>query len=171
MRKLAARAGVSRTAPYHHFRDKRQLLCGIAEEGFRRFARAVRIAPAGEGQDLVRSDIERFACDYLRFATEHTEFYELMFGGQLWRGGDLDNSLRQQSHRSFRAYVDEVRRWQESGLVRDTLDPLRYAQVSWSTLHGISRFLIDGIYVDQGALETLGCNAADMFWRELGARA
>ena len=35
MRALAGRAGVSRTAPYHHFRDKRELLCAIAEEEYR----------------------------------------------------------------------------------------------------------------------------------------
>ena len=30
LRKLAERAGVSRTAPYHHFSDKNDLLCAIA---------------------------------------------------------------------------------------------------------------------------------------------
>jgi len=34
LRKLAERAGVSRTAPYHHFQDKNDLLCAIAAEGF-----------------------------------------------------------------------------------------------------------------------------------------
>ena len=36
LRKLAERAGVSRTAPYHHFQDKNDLLCAIAAEGFQR---------------------------------------------------------------------------------------------------------------------------------------
>ena len=34
LRKLADRVGVSRTAPYHHFKDKNELLCAIAQEGF-----------------------------------------------------------------------------------------------------------------------------------------
>jgi len=34
LRKLADKVGVSRTAPYHHFKDKNQLLCAIAEQGF-----------------------------------------------------------------------------------------------------------------------------------------
>ena len=39
LRRLAERAGVSRTAPYHHFTDKNALLCALAEDGFRRLAR------------------------------------------------------------------------------------------------------------------------------------
>src|SRR5690554_7850941 len=35
LRQLAERVGVSRTAPYHHFRDKHELLCALATEGFR----------------------------------------------------------------------------------------------------------------------------------------
>ena len=34
MRKLAETAGVSRTAAYQHFKDKRALLIAIAQDGF-----------------------------------------------------------------------------------------------------------------------------------------
>jgi AcrR family transcriptional regulator len=34
LRKLAEKIGVSRTAAYHHFTDKNDLLCAIAEQGF-----------------------------------------------------------------------------------------------------------------------------------------
>ena len=34
LRKLAEDAGVSRTAPYHHFKDKSALLSAIAAKGF-----------------------------------------------------------------------------------------------------------------------------------------
>jgi hypothetical protein len=36
-----------------------------------------------------------------------------------------------------------------------------------STLHGMSRLLIDGIYVDKGTIASIGEAAARMFWREL----
>jgi hypothetical protein len=63
--------------------------------------------------------------------------------------------------------VDGIRHWRDRGLVPAGLDPLRYAQVSWSTLHGMSRLLIDGIYIDSSAREAMCEAAADMFWREL----
>jgi AcrR family transcriptional regulator len=36
LRQLAARAGVTPGAPYHHFTDREELLAAIAEEGFGR---------------------------------------------------------------------------------------------------------------------------------------
>ena len=47
LRKLAERAGVSRTAPYHHFSDKNDLLCAIAAEGFRRRHQKVEVRSPG----------------------------------------------------------------------------------------------------------------------------
>ena len=63
----------------------------------------------------------------------------------------------------------ETPAWQESGQISKNLDPLRYAQVSWSTLHGMSRLLIDGIYVDNQSRNAMCQAAADMLWRELNA--
>ena len=34
LRRLAEEVGVSRQAPYHHFKDKQALLAAIGEEGF-----------------------------------------------------------------------------------------------------------------------------------------
>ena len=34
LRKLAEKVGVSRTATYHHFKDKHDLLCAVAAQGF-----------------------------------------------------------------------------------------------------------------------------------------
>jgi hypothetical protein len=33
--------------------------------------------------------------------------------------------------------------------------PLRIAQLSWSTFHGMSRLVIDGIYVDKTAIDAM----------------
>lgn len=169
MRKLAARTGVSRTAPYHHFKDKQELLCAIAEEGFSRF-RTVFVTPETEtGQPLNKDRISRFVEDYIVFATEHSEYYDLMFGSQLWKTQGLTESLTREAHGTFRVYVDGIRQWKKQGDVSESLEPLRYAQVTWSTLHGMSRLLIDGIYVDRQARNSMCQATADMFWRELTA--
>ena len=167
MRNLAARTGVSRTAPYHHFKDKQELLCAIAEEGFARF-RAVFNPPGTDKDDpLTKARIVRFVDDYIAFATEQSEYYDLMFGSQLWKTEGLTESLTREAHGTFRGYVDGIKAWKKQGAVSDTIDPLRYAQVTWSTLHGMSRLLIDGIYVDRHARNSMCKATAEMFWREL----
>lgn len=172
MRKLATQVGVSRTAPYHHFSDKQALLCAIAEEGFRRFQLfETTIVQAPKTSLLAFEVIEGFVQRYVHFAVENAEYYDLMFGGHLWKDQLLTESLTREAHASFKRYVDGIRQWQEQGAVLPSVDPLRYAQVSWSTLHGMSRLLIDGIYVDQASIEPICQNAARMFWLELTGQA
>lgn len=168
MRNLATRAGVSRTAAYHHFEGKHDLLCAIAEEGFKQFRQVFYPADL-KGDDTVNAArIQRFVRDYIKFATSNSEYYDLMFGSQLWKTEKLTEALTGEAHRAFRSYVDAIRRWQAFGQIAEGVDPLRYAQVSWSTLHGMSRLLIDGIYVDNQSRNAMCEAAADMLWRQLG---
>lgn len=167
MRRLASEVGVSRTAPYHHFRDKQDLLCAIAQEGFRRFREALYPSGIDPERPMTRERVLALVEGYVDFATDSSEYYDLMFGSQLWKTGALTATLTEEAHGAFRAYVDGIRHWRDRGLVPAGLDPLRYAQVSWSTLHGMSRLLIDGIYIDSSAREAMCQAAADMFWREL----
>ncbi len=165
MRRLAARAGVSRTAPYHHFRDKQDLLCAIAEEGFRQFDEVLRASYRADAG--LRQQLRIFVDCYVDFAINRPEYYDLMFGGRLWQTSSVSDTLVQVGHRSFRDHIEQVRRWQALAGVEDGPDPLRVAQVTWSTLHGMSRLLIDGIYVERAAIDSISATAADMFWREL----
>ncbi len=84
LRKLAERAGVSRTAPYHHFRDKNALLCALATQAFSQLDEMIGRQLQGDGS---RERIQHFVSEYLRFATEHPEQYELMFGRTIWKSG------------------------------------------------------------------------------------
>lgn len=163
MRALAARAGVSRTAPYHHFKDKEELLCAIAAEGFSRFIGVLDLDSA----DLSEAGMRRFVRNYLDFAVANAEYYDLMFGSQLWKSGSVNETLRTEAQASFRFYLDQVRGWQQEGKINQRIDPLRYAQVSWSALHGMCRLLIDGIYLDTGSMAPMCDEAGRMFWREL----
>lgn len=167
MRKLAAALGVSRTAPYHHFEDKQALLCAIAEEGFRRFMVSVNIADESvnkSASDQLRAYVER----YIASAVAAPEYYDLMFGGHIWRSPKLTESLKVESYNAFQAYVDGVREWQARGVISNRVDTLRFSQVSWGTLHGLSRFLIDGIYLQGEAVSQMTDTVVAVF---LGAAA
>tara|TARA_B100000446_G_scaffold38056_3_gene33431 strand:+ start:36329 stop:36976 length:648 start_codon:yes stop_codon:yes gene_type:complete len=171
MRKLAARAGVSRTAPYHHFADKQALLCAIAEEGFRRFKLIDREESFDDDGFLSLNVQKAFVNNYVKFARENAQYYDLMFGGHLWESQKLTDSLTREAHASFRVYVERLRKWHQDGRILPSIDPLRYAQVSWSTLHGMSRLLIDGIYMDESAIEPICDNAAQMLWQQLTGKS
>ncbi|WP_240554862.1 TetR/AcrR family transcriptional regulator [Oceanicoccus sagamiensis] len=169
MRKLADRVGVSRTAPYHHFKDKRELLCAIAEEGFRQFRLAIHPPELAGSFSIDQQRIRQLVKDYVDFAIGHSEYYDLMFGSHLWKTEGLTETLKEEAYGAFRSYLDGFSAWQGQPAVTADLDPLRFAQVSWGTLHGMSRLLLDGIYVDDKAREAMCEATAQMFWRALRA--
>lgn len=152
LRRLAERAGVSRTAPYHHFRDKHALLCSLAAEGFQRLGVLVEEARLDPDTDI-EAGLRAFVHAYLRFATEEPEQYELMFGRTLWKGNGVTGELRDVAYHSFRRYAERIGDLLRRAELPPGTRPLRLAQASWATLHGLCRLLIDGIYVDRQDME------------------
>ncbi|MCW8886034.1 MAG: TetR/AcrR family transcriptional regulator [Motiliproteus sp.] len=162
MRKLAERTDVSRTAPYHHFKDKNELLCAIAEQGFQRQDQALKnLSVENPGQDN-RQLFERYVLAYIRYAYENPETYDLMFGKEIWKLGTATESLKQISRTSFRHWVDWIEQLQLQDIVSKQDSTLRVAQASWATLHGLCRLLIDGIYLNPEDLEEMGKTAVRM---------
>jgi len=163
MRKLADRVGVSRTAPYHHFVDKQALLSALAEAGFRRYEAALQQALASA--PTADAQLRAFIRCYLTFALAHPESYDLMFGHSVWKAGVPSESLRGEAHRVFKRYVERVRLWQQQQLLPAGVETLRLAQVTWSTLHGLARLSIDGIYLQPNHLDEL-LDVAERLFRQ-----
>ncbi|MFT5720496.1 MAG: AcrR family transcriptional regulator [Motiliproteus sp.] len=166
MRKLADRVGVSRTAPYHHFRDKQALLSELALKGFRQYCRETDALFADPVLDGVQQ-LEHFVRLYLRFALDNPELYSLMFGQTLWKSGTPSEALRTEAYASFRDFVKRVAGWQQQGVLPDSCEPLRYAQVAWSTLHGLSRLVNDGIYVEASSVDEISSTVLLLFRQQL----
>lgn len=164
LRKLAERTGVSRTAPYHHFQDKNALLCALAIRAFEQLDQLIQQADLDNTNS--KSGIQQFVRDYLRFATENPEQYELMFGRTLWKSGQPSEALKKVAHRSFRRYTQRVSRLFQGRLPSNT-QPLRVAQASWATLHGLCRLLIDGIYVDREDMEAVSEQSVNLMMAAL----
>ena len=79
LREIGARLGVSRTALYRHFADKRALLAAVATEGFRTLRQ--QLVTAWEEGGRGRAAFEAMGVAYVRFAVANPAHYRVMFGG------------------------------------------------------------------------------------------
>jgi AcrR family transcriptional regulator len=158
LRQLAERVGVSRMAPYHHFRDKHDLLCALATEGFRQLDQLIADARLQPGEDLSAS-LGRFVGDYLRFALDNPDRYELMFGRPIWKSAQPSDELRHTAFACFRHYAERITTLIGSARIPLGSKPLRLAQASWATLHGLCRLMIDGIYVNHADMQEVSDEA------------
>ncbi len=162
LRKLADQVGVSRTAPYHHFKDKNALLSAIAEEGFLHWQHIANDIFATSTLPL-HEKLRLFVRSYLRYAVDNPQLYDLMFGRTLWQQGEATDSLKQIAYPCFQHQVALTRQWQQQGLINTQQDTLRLSQVIWGTMHGIARLLIDGIYADASHLDEMSDCAVAVF--------
>jgi AcrR family transcriptional regulator len=160
LRKLADKVGVSRTAAYHYFDDKNDLLCAIASDGFRQWQQLVM--QSEKENQTERQKFEQYLIKYMVFATHHPEEYELMFGRCIWKQSQSTKELQTIAHGTFQHQVDMMAYWQSIGLVKGD-NPLRTAQIIWGTLHGIAKLFIDGVYVDDTRAEEIVKSALPLF--------
>jgi AcrR family transcriptional regulator len=148
LRAIAARVGVSHTAPKNHFGSLRGLLTAIAAEGFRRHAAFMRagVSEASRREDRLRTAME----GYVRFACEHRGLFLLMFSAQHCEFADPD--LRTAAADSY-AVLSEI----ATGLDWDKADTpggQRKTEVMlWSLAHGYAQLSNAGLFgpTDSGA--------------------
>jgi AcrR family transcriptional regulator len=137
-RQIAADAGVSHQAPYHHFGDRDAIFTEIGIIGFRMFA-AELAAPArrGEDPDVAIRMLER----YVDFALTHSGYYRVMFRSDLCKIGESPE-LQRFADASFDALIDAV---QTIVGAQSSVDEIRIvATTMWSAAHGLATLLIDG---------------------------
>lgn len=155
LRKCAARAGVSPSAPAHHFRDAAGLLSSLAVEGFGALSPILRAA-FEDSQHGGQSPCRAVAMAYLRFAQANPALYKVMFASKL----DADYpDLKAASEMCFsdlEASVTKLFPQKNQSEVRAV--SLRM----WASVHGLSMLLIENrlnfllgteVYEDVAALE------------------
>ena len=134
LRMAARTAGVSQTAPYHHFTDKDGLLDAMAADGFQRLGAELEAAARGGIRPMILA--------FLRFARANPQMFRLMFAAQppaRQRPADLAAAFA----RCWTACMAATR--QELGDNDDNSIRARQSNLAvWSGMYGLARMLEDG---------------------------
>jgi AcrR family transcriptional regulator len=151
LRGIGARLGVSRTALYRHFADKRALLTAAATEGFRTLRQRLVSAwvTGGRGDAAFHS----MGVSYVRFAVANPSHYRVMFGGFIDPQAQ-DPALAAEAEGAFQALVDALAALQHDAIVRGD-DPVLMARYVWALVHGVAMLGLDGQLPEPGAVEEL----------------
>lgn len=141
LRQVAARVGVSRTAPYHHFPNKEALFAALVQRAFQQLVDDMGAAASSEGPVIER--FGRMGRAYIGFALREPSMYRLMFGPHM---------LDARKHPDTACVADEAfnicRRLVEEGQASGEVggdEPMAVALTAWSTVHGLATLLMDKI--------------------------
>src|SRR5688572_3974907 len=139
LREIGARLGVSRTALYRHFADKRALLAAVATEGFRMLRQQTLAAWEDGGRGAAA--FQSMGIAYVRFALANPAHYRVMFGGFVDPEA-RDSELAIEGEAAFRVLVDALAALQRDGIMRAE-DTVVMARFVWSVVHGVAMLAID----------------------------
>jgi len=151
LREIGARLGVSRTALYRHFADKRALLTAVATEGFRTLRQQLVTAweQGGRGDAAFYS----MGVAYVRFAVANPAHYRVMFGGFVDPQAQ-DPELAAEAEGAFQALVDALATLQKDGAFHSD-ETVLMARYVWALVHGVAMLGIDGQLREPGGVEEL----------------
>jgi AcrR family transcriptional regulator len=155
LRAVARRAGVSRQAPYNHFRDVDDLIAAVAETSFDELLDELD-AVRGAGHD----PRQELGVRYVVFAVENPARFRVMFGAQLQRRAAFPG-LAAAADRVFTllsAPPAALLPDRNAAVSGRTIAPHDPRAVLWSVVHGLAHLLIDG-QLTSGTPDAAAANA------------
>jgi AcrR family transcriptional regulator len=145
LRDVARRAGVSHSAPAHHFGSKAGLLTAFATAGYELLAEVVikELAAAGAAAGAADGPAELAAIGrgYVRFAVGHPAHFEVMFRLDALNPGDAD--FMAASEAAYGLLTGTIERCRAAGRLHGR-SPELVAVSAWSLVHGLSALWISG---------------------------
>ncbi|HVN00987.1 MAG TPA: TetR/AcrR family transcriptional regulator [Caulobacteraceae bacterium] len=132
LRAVAREAGVSPAAPYHHFRDKTELLEAVAHGGWEALSEA--ICEARRTAPDPREALTSIGLAYVNFARNNPALYRLMYDTTRDRTGMPEHAKEQDS-----GYSQVQGALIEAGADPADVGELELATIaSWCAVHGLA---------------------------------
>ena len=147
LREAARRAGVSHSAPSHHFGDKLGMLTAFAIQGFEEFRRRMEGAIEAASGDA-REAFNAIGVVYIEFSIREPEWFDVMFRSEMHDKDDP--ALREAARRAFGVLTEAVETLCAAS--DDDLDAEMIAIDAWAKVHGLATLWRDGalqMFVDQ----------------------
>jgi AcrR family transcriptional regulator len=137
LREAARRAGVSPAAPYHHFKDKSELL---GEMGAQSLAALDEASRQAIGPTMTaREKLQAIGTAYVMYAVQHPAAFRLMFRPEM---GNPFASLAPGCRPVFDLLQSVMAEFHAAGEVGEDTDTALIA--AWSLAHGLAVLLLDG---------------------------
>jgi len=141
LRAVAKKVGVSHSAPYRHFKDKKSLLAGIAAVGFKELASKMLDAVSMYPDDPA-AQLQEAGYQYMTLAIKKPQCMQLMFGNILPCHGTYPE-LQSAGEFAFNGLKIIIEAGQSKGVFKSG-DVELLALAAWSTIHGLSILFISG---------------------------
>lgn len=133
LRAVAREAGVSPAAPYHHFKDKDELVGAIAHRGFQMLADSMARAAKDKASDHERAIAQGVA--YVCFARDHAALYHVMFDPNRKRD---PNTAMPREQTSAYGMARELRARQGEKVQAQPIDVELATIAAWCAAHGLA---------------------------------
>lgn len=141
LREVARKAGVSHSAPYHHFGDKQGLLKAVTARSLENLLKAV--AAGRDSADTPYARLLGAGEAYVRFAVEHPGQYEAMFNPEICNPRSPDpliTPLIEVNDALLRSAITEVVPDIDEVELENT------AATLWATVHGLATLVAGGYF-------------------------
>lgn len=140
LREVAAAAGVSTAAPYHHFADKGALVRSLGYEALGLLDERMRTAADAAGADPLER-LLALGTSYVAFALERPDYYAAMRAPEMAEAPATEPAP--EHGRTWERLVEAVAACQSAGSL-PAGDPVVAAVGMWALVHGLADLAVEG---------------------------
>jgi AcrR family transcriptional regulator len=140
LRKVAARIGVSHTAPYAHYPDKQALIAAISAAGHLELFEEMNALYQKHIDEPYKQLIE-IGWHYIQFAMSDPEHFRIMFS-KVIEDGEIHPEFIEISDKNYELVSEVIQNCQEAGIFKVT-EHEKLTIYVWSVIHGLATLIIE----------------------------